>query len=78
MMRSWEQRHLRGVACGLFAGGGFTSGVGLVLVSLGRSAGTRPERRKCFGWAAWFLLLGVLQFIGGFRDLAADGSEVSQ
>ncbi|HEX4063141.1 MAG TPA: hypothetical protein VHY58_19160 [Streptosporangiaceae bacterium] len=70
----WEYRHLRAFACGYFAAGGFTLGVGLVLVSLGRGAGTGRERRKCFGWAAWFLLLAALTFTGGFRDLYLDRS----
>jgi hypothetical protein len=70
----WEYRHLRAVACGYFAAGGFNLGVGLVLVSLGRSAEAGRERRKCFGWAAWFLVLATLTFTGGFRDMHLDRS----
>ena len=49
-----------------FAAGGFNLGLGLVLVSLGRSAGTDRERRKCYGLAAWFLVSAPLQFLGGY------------
>ena len=56
------------------AAGGFNLGVGLVLLSLGRSAGTDRERRKCYGWAAWFLVDAALQFLGGYLDMIADRS----
>jgi hypothetical protein len=49
-----------------FAVGGFHLGVGLVLLSLGRRAETDGERRKCYGWAAWFLGFAALAFMGGF------------
>jgi hypothetical protein len=71
LIRPWEYRHLRGVANVRFAAGGFDLGVGLVLLSLGRKAGTGQERRKCYGWAAFFLVSAALQFSGGFLDTAA-------
>jgi hypothetical protein len=74
LIRPWEYRHLRAVAAVRFSAGGFQLGVGLVLLSLGRRAGTEPERRKCFRWAAWFLVMAALQFLGGFLDMAADRS----
>lgn len=49
LIRPWEYRHLRAAASVRFAGGGFNLGLGLVLLSLGRSAGTDRERRKCYG-----------------------------
>jgi len=72
LIRPWESRHLRAVACVRFAAGGFNLGVGLVLLSLGRSAGTDRERRKCYGWAAWFLVSSALQFLGGLMDMTVD------
>jgi hypothetical protein len=58
-----------------FAGGGFKQGIGLVLVSLGRKAGTDRERRKCYGWAAWFLVHAALLLVGGYLDSIADRPE---
>jgi hypothetical protein len=74
LIRPWEYRHRRAVAGVRFAAGGFNLGIGLVLVSLGRSAGTDRERRKCYGWAAWFLASAALQFVGGYLDTAVDRS----
>ena len=72
LIMPWERRHLRGVMALRFAGGGFQLGVGLVLLSLGRKAGTDPERRKCYRWAAWFLVMAGLQFAGGYIDLTVE------
>ena len=69
LISPWEYRHLRFASGVRFAGGGFNLGVGLVLVSLGRKAGTDRERRKCYGWAAWFLVFAALLFFGGSLDL---------
>ena len=66
----WEYRHLHAVMAARFAGGGFQLGVGLVLLSLGRQAGTDAERRKCYRWAAFFLVMAALQFSGGCLDMA--------
>ena len=74
LIRPWEYRHRRAVAGVRFAAGGFNLGIGLVLVSLGRSAGTDRERRKCNRWAAWFLVSSALQFFGGYLDTAVDRS----
>jgi hypothetical protein len=71
LITPWEYRHLHGTANVRFAGGGFTLGVGLVLLSLGRKAETDQERRKCYGWSAFFLVDATLQFLGGFLDVAA-------
>jgi hypothetical protein len=78
LIRPWEYRHLQAVANLRFAGGGFQLGVGLVLLSLGRQAGTDRERRKCYGWAAWFLGMSALQFTGGIIDVVAARSEPSR
>jgi hypothetical protein len=75
LIRPWEYRHLHAVANVRFAAGGFQLGVGLVLLSLGRQAGTVRDRRKCYGWAAWFLGMSALQFTGGIMDLVAARSE---
>lgn len=74
LIRPWEYRHRRAVAGVRFAAGGFNLGVGLVLLSLGRNAGSSRERRKCYGWAAWFLASAPLQLFGGYLDLTADRS----
>ena len=71
LIRPWEYRHLHAVANVRFAAGGFQLGVGLVLLSLGRRAGTGRDRRKCYGWAAWFLVNAALQFTGGLLDVTA-------
>lgn len=73
-MLPWERRHLRAVASLRFAAGGFALGLGLVLVSLGRQAETSRDRRKCYGFAAWFLTLAPLQFLGGYLDMKLDHS----
>jgi hypothetical protein len=72
LIAPWEYRHLRFAAGARFAGGGFNLGVGLVLVSLGRKAETDQERRKCYGWATWFLIHAALLFAGGYLDSVAD------
>jgi hypothetical protein len=74
LIRPWEYRHRRAVAGVRFAAGGFNPGIGLVLLSLGHSAGTDRERRKCYRWAAWFLVSAPLQFLGGFMDMTVDRS----
>ena len=68
-MSSWESHHLRTVASVRFAAGGFTLALGLVLLSLGRHAETGQDRRKCYGFAAWFLVLAPLQFFGGYMEM---------
>jgi hypothetical protein len=75
LIRPREYRHLHAVANMRFAAGGFQLGVGLVLVSLGHQAGTDRERRKCYGWAAWFLGMSALQFTGAVMDVVAARSE---
>jgi hypothetical protein len=57
------------------AAGGCQLGVGLVLVSLGRQSKTDRERRKCYGWAGWFLGMAALQLLGGYMDITVASSE---
>jgi hypothetical protein len=74
LISPFEYRH-RGVFANVrFTAGGFQLGVGLVLLSLGRKAGTAGERRKCYRWAAWFLGMAALQLTGGIMDATADRS----
>jgi|HubBroStandDraft_1064217.scaffolds.fasta_scaffold471063_1 hypothetical protein len=75
LIRPFEYRHLHAVGGVRLAAGGFHLGVGLVLVSLGRQAGTDRERRKCYGWAAWFLAMAALQLLGGSMDMTVASSE---
>jgi len=74
LISPFEYRHLRAFANVRFTAGGFQLGVGLVLLSLGRKAGTAGERRKCYRWAAWFLGMAALQLTGGIMDANADRS----
>ena len=69
LITPWEYRHLHAVAGVRFTAGGFTLGIGAVLLSLGRSAGTGQERHKCYRWAAFFLVVAALQFSGGYLDM---------
>ncbi len=75
LIRPFEYRHLHAVGGMRFAAGGFQLGVGLVLVSLGRQARSDRERRKCYGWAAWFLGMAALQLLGGYMDMTVASSE---
>jgi hypothetical protein len=69
LVTPWEYRHLHAAGGVRLAGGGFNLGVGAVLLSLGRRASTSRERRKCYGWAAWFLTHGTLLLVGGVIDM---------
>jgi len=71
----FEYRHRHAAGGVRLATGGFQLGVGLVLVSLGRQAETDRERRKCYGWAAWFLGMAALQLLGGSMDMTVASSE---
>jgi len=71
LITPWGYRHRRAVASVRFAVGGFNLGIGVVLQSLGHSAGTERERRKGYGWAAWFLASAALQFSLGYHDMIA-------
>ena len=66
LISPWEYRHL-GV-CGVTraAAGGFQLGIGLVLLSLGRSAETDQERRKMYRLSAWFLVPAAGNLAGGY------------
>lgn len=75
LITPWEYRHIHTAASLRLAGGGFNLALGLVLISLGRKAGTDGERRKCFGFAAWFLTHAVLLLFGGFLDMNVIRSE---
>ena len=70
LMAPWEYWHPHASMAVRFAGGGFQLGVGLVLISLGRKADTDAERRKCYTFAAWFLVPAAGNFLGGFLDMS--------
>ncbi|GEM_PF-452792 len=65
LISPWEYRHLRVFGVTRVAAGGFQLGIGLVLLSLGRSAGTDRERRKMYRLSAWFLVPAALNLAGG-------------
>jgi hypothetical protein len=69
LISPWEYRHLHGAMAARFAGGGFQLGIGLALVSLGRKAETDAERRKCYRFAALFLVPAAGNLVGGLLDL---------
>ena len=59
----WEYRHLRGVAAVRIVGGCVAAAAGLICLSYG-----------VYGWAAFFLVLGALNFAGGSWYLTIDRS----
>jgi hypothetical protein len=65
LISPWD-RHLRVSGATRAAAGGFQFGIGLVLLSLGRSAGTDQERRKMYRLSAWFLVPATLNLAGGY------------
>ena len=71
LISPWEYRHLHAVANVRFAAGGFQLAIGLVLLSLGRQAGTDAERRKMYRLSAWFLVPALGNFLGGYLDTIA-------
>jgi hypothetical protein len=62
----WEYRHLRISEVTRAAAGGFQLGIGLVLLSLGRQAGTDQERRKMYRLSAWFLVPATGNLASGY------------
>jgi len=75
LISPWEYRHLRVSGATRIAAGGFQLGIGLVLLSLGRSAGTDQERRKMYRLSAWFLVPAALNLAGGYWYLTIASSE---
>ena len=69
----WEYRHLRGSGFTRAAAGGFQLGIGLVLVSLGRKAGTDEERRKMYRLSAWFLVPAAGNLAAGYWYITIAG-----
>ncbi len=69
LITPWEYQHLHAVAGVRLAAGGFHLGIGVVLLSLGHHAGTDRERRKCYRWAAWFLVTAALLLSGSYLDM---------
>ena len=66
LINPWEYRHLRVSGVMRAAAGGFQLGIGLVLLSLGRQAGTDRERRKMYRLSAWFLVPAAANLASGF------------
>jgi len=66
LISPWEYRHLPVSGATRAAAGGFQLGIGLVLLSLGRSAGTDHQRRKMYRLSAWFLVPAALNLAGGY------------
>jgi hypothetical protein len=66
LISPWEYRHLGVSGVTRAAAGGFQLGIGLVLLSLGRSAGTDQERRKMYRLSAWFLVPAAGNLAGGY------------
>jgi hypothetical protein len=66
LISPWEYRHLGVSGATRAAAGGFQLGIGLVLISLGRSAKTDQEQRKMYRLAAWFLVPAAGNLAGGY------------
>jgi|SRR5271165_585692 len=74
LISPWEYRHLRVSGVTRAAAGGFQLGIGLVLLSLGRSAETDQERRKMYRLSAWFLVPAAGNLAGGYWYIAIASS----
>jgi hypothetical protein len=74
LISPWEYRHLPGFGVTRAAAGGFQLGIGLVLLSLGRSAETEQERRKMYRLSAWFLVPAAANLAGGYWYIAIASS----
>ena len=74
LINPWEYRHLRVSGVTRAAAGGFQLGIGLVLLSLGRNAGTDQERRKMYRLSAWFLAPAAGNLAGGYWYIAIASS----
>ena len=66
LISPWEYRHLSVSGVTRAAAGGFQLGIGLVLLSLGRGAGTDQERRKMYRLSAWFLVPAAGNLAAGY------------
>jgi hypothetical protein len=74
LISPWEYRHLGVSGATRVAAGGFQLGIGLVLLSLGRSAETDQERRKMYRLSAWFLVPAAGNLAGGCWYIAIASS----
>ena len=74
LISPWEYRHLGVSGVTRAAAGGFQLGIGLVLFSFGRSAGTDQERRKMYRLSAWFLVPAALNLASGYWYTTVDSS----
>ena len=63
LINPWEYRHLRFYAVPRIVGGILGSAAGLICLAYG-----------VYGWAAFFLVLGALNFAGGYWYLTIDRS----
>ena len=66
LISPWEYRHLPVSGVTRAAAGGFQLGIGLVLLSLGHSAGTDEERRKMYRLAVCFLVPAAGNLAGAY------------
>lgn len=66
LIAPWEYRHLPVAGATRAAAGGFQLGIGLVLISLGRQAGTDEERRKMYRLSACFLAPAAANLAFGY------------
>ncbi len=63
LINPWEYRHLRAFGVTRIAGGGTATGAGVVCLAYG-----------AYGWAAFFLAIGALNFAGGYWFITIDRS----
>ena len=55
LINPWEYRHLRAFGITRIAGGGVAAAAGMICLAYG-----------VYGWAAFFLVIGVLDLAGGY------------
>jgi hypothetical protein len=77
LISPWEYRHLRVSGATRVAAGGFQLGIGLVLVSIARSAETDQQRRKMRRLSGWFLVPAAGNLAGGYWYLTIASSAVA-
>jgi len=78
LISPWEYCHLHVSGGVRAAAGGFQLGIGLVLLSLGRSAGTDQERHKMYRLSALFLVPAAGNLASGYWYLTVARSAHTQ
>jgi hypothetical protein len=67
MINPWEYRHIRPFGVMRIAGGSVAAAAGLICLAYG-----------VYGWAAFFLVIGALNLVGGYWFLTIARSATAQ